>query len=85
MNERIFSNKWDKGYLKCERNRSGECSTGTDVCFKCGKKDHFAKECHVEQGNTYVSKSDHRKMDHPRVYIMTAEVNDAKKMFVGKK
>lgn len=49
VNERNFLNNQDKGCVKCGKNHNGECRVGTGVCFKCGKKGHFAKECHADQ------------------------------------
>ena len=30
---------------KCGGNHPGECKTGKNLCFNCGKEGHFAKRC----------------------------------------
>ena len=34
-----------KGCPKCGRNHYGECKQGTNICFRCGKSGHFARNC----------------------------------------
>ncbi|KAL5552615.1 hypothetical protein UlMin_040016 [Ulmus minor] len=33
------------GCPKCGRNHYGECKQGTNICFRCGKSGHFARNC----------------------------------------
>lgn len=74
--EIIFSNNQDKGCGKCGMHHSDEWKARMGVCLKCGKKGHFAKECHSSQGNTPILSSGQSKIAPTWVYALIVEENE---------
>jgi hypothetical protein len=62
---------------KCKRPHRGECKLGLNVCFKCGKTSHFARECLQastgrEQGSQ-TSVNQPRQIAPTRVFALTPD------------
>ena len=56
---------------KCGKDHREECRQGTNICFRCGKHGHIARDCKVGQGFLNKNNGDGQKKAQARLYALT--------------